>query len=190
MDKLTGIVLAGGLARRLGGIDKGLATFDGRPLVKRVLERLAPQVDEILISANRNIEIYESYGLRVVQDEHAGYAGPLAGLQAGLRAARHPLVLIVPCDAPSLPLDLAARLLAALGGHDVAIARAAERNQPVFALLRREMLPGLDAFLSGGGRKVDTWQSTLDRVSVDFHEQPDAFRNINTIEDLRENPAP
>lgn len=190
MEKLTGIVLAGGLARRLGGIDKGLAPFDGRPLVKRVLERLAPQVDEILISANRNIEIYESYGLRVVQDEYTGYAGPLAGLQAGLRAARHRLVLTVPCDAPLLPSDLAARLLAALGAHGIAVARAAGRNQPVFALLQRETLPGLEAFLSGGGRKVETWQATLDRVEVDFDDEPDAFRNINTTDELRGSATP
>jgi molybdopterin-guanine dinucleotide biosynthesis protein A len=184
MEKLTGIVLAGGLARRLGGVDKALEVFEGRPLLRRVLERLAPQVDEVLISANRNIEVYESYGLRVVQDEYAGFAGPLAGLHAGLRAASHPLLLSVPCDAPDIAPDLAARLRAALGANDAAVASAGGRMQPVFALLRRGVLPGLEAYLSGGGHKAEAWLRSLAHVEVDFGEASAAFRNLNTPEDF------
>lgn len=183
MEKLTGIVLAGGLSRRLGGADKALETYDGRPLISRVLERLAPQVDEVLVSANQNIEVYERYGLRVVQDEYGGFAGPLAGIHAGLRAAAHPLLLSVPCDAPDLSLDLADRLQAALGANDAAVARAAGRMQPVFALVRRSALSALEAFLSGGGHKTETWIRSLSHVEVDFADAA-AFRNLNTPQDF------
>jgi molybdopterin-guanine dinucleotide biosynthesis protein A len=184
VKETTGIVLAGGPARRMGGVDKALASLGGRPMIKRVLERLAPQVDEILISANRNFEVYEAYGLRVLPDEYGGYAGPLAGLHAGMRAAKHPLVLSVPCDSPFLPADLAERLHAALGAHDAAIARTGAQLHPVFALARRTLLPRLEQFLSSAGHKVEAWYATLDRVEVAFDDEADAFRNINTAAEL------
>jgi molybdopterin-guanine dinucleotide biosynthesis protein A len=183
-EKTTGIVLAGGPGRRMGGIDKALATLNGRPMIKQVLERLAPQVDEIVISANRNLEVYEAYGLRVLPDEYGGYAGPLAGLQAGMRAAGHPLVLSVPCDSPFLPADLATRLHAGLGDRDAAIARTGDQMHWVFALVRRALLPQLEQFLSSGGHRAEAWYRTLRLAEVGFDDAPEALRNINTPDEL------
>lgn len=181
---ITGVVLAGGLGRRMGGVDKGLQPLHGKPMVQWVLERLAPQVDEALINANQNRERYEAFGRPVVGDEVSGFAGPLAGLHAGMKAARHPLVVTVPCDSPFLPADLVARLLDNLGDHDVAVARTGEQPHPVFALVRTGVLANLESFLEGGGRKIDAWYAALPHVEVDFSDEAQAFRNINTREEL------
>jgi molybdopterin-guanine dinucleotide biosynthesis protein A len=181
---VTGLVLAGGQGRRMGGVDKGLQPLRGRPMVAAVLARLAPQVDEILINANQNIETYARFGHRVVPDAIGGFAGPLAGLHAGLGAASHALVLTVPCDSPFLPPDLLARLHAALAEHDLAVAKTGDQPHPVFALVRTALRPGLEAFLSGGGRKIDAWYAALRVVEVPFDDEADAFRNINTREEL------
>src|SRR5687768_5282571 len=120
MTGVSGIVLAGGQGRRMGGVDKGLKLLRGKPMVEWVLERLAPQVGEIVINANQNIAQYARYGHRVVSDEISGFAGPLAGLHAGLKAAAHELIVTVPCDSPFLPVDLVFRLKNNLGKHDLA----------------------------------------------------------------------
>ncbi len=185
MEKVTGIVLAGGQGRRMGGVDKGLQPLRGRPMAAWVVERLAPQVDEILVNANQNAEAYARFGYRVVPDSLGGFAGPLAGLHAGLQAALHPLAVTVPCDSPYLPLDLVERLHASLGGNDLAVARTGAQPHPVFALVRRAVLPHLEKFLAGGGRKIDAWYATLAVAEVSFDDQPDAFRNINTLEELK-----
>lgn len=186
MSMITGLVLAGGLGRRMGGIDKGLVELDGRAMVAHVLERLAPQVDTLLINANQNAERYAAFGYPVVPDRIEGYAGPLAGLHAGLSAATTPLLVSVPCDSPFLPRDLVARLRAALEADDaqLAVARAGGQAQPVFSLVRRDVLDDLGAFLAGGGRKIDAWYARLAVVEVGFDDQPDAFANINTREEL------
>jgi molybdopterin-guanine dinucleotide biosynthesis protein A len=182
---VSGVVLAGGLGRRMGGADKGLVMLDGQPLVAHVLARLAPQVDEILISANRNLDRYRAFGHRVLEDRIAGFAGPLAGLHAGLCAASHERVLSVPCDVPALPGDLAARLARGMeaAGADAAVARAGGRLHPVFCLCRRELRQGLETFLAGGGRRFREWLASVDCTVVDF-EQSGCFDNINTPEDL------
>ena len=185
MDGVTGIILAGGQGRRMGGVDKGLQPLRGRPMVAWALERLAPQVDEILLNANQNTEAYAQFGYRVVPDALGGFAGPLAGLHAGLTAAAHPLAVSVPCDSPFLPLDLVLRLKERLSNNQVAVAKTGEQPHPVFALVRRSVLPHLEAFLAGGGRKIDAWYATLAVVEVSFDDQPDAFRNINTLEELK-----
>ena len=182
--KVSGIVLAGGQGRRMGGVDKGLQLLRGRPMVEWVLERLAPQVSEVVINANQNAARYAAYGHRVVGDEVSGFAGPLAGLHAGLKVARTPLVATVPCDSPFLPADLVARLQAGLGENDVAVAKAGEQAHPVFALVRSSVLGNLEAFLRGGGRKIDAWYGALRFVEVGFDAEADAFRNINTLEEL------
>jgi len=182
--KVTGIVLAGGLGRRMGGVDKGLQPLRGRPMVQQVLERLSPQVDEVLINANQNRERYESFGHRVVGDEVSGFAGPLAGLHAGMKAASHPLVVTVPCDSPFLPSDLVSRLLDRLKEKEVAVARTGSQAHPVFALVRKSTLSNLESFLQGGGRKIDAWYGVLPHVEVDFGDEAEAFRNINTREEL------
>jgi molybdopterin-guanine dinucleotide biosynthesis protein A len=183
--RVTGLVLAGGQGRRMGGVDKGLQPLHGKPMVAAVLARLAPQVDELLINANQNLEAYGSFGYRVVPDAIGGYAGPLAGLHAGLAAASHPLVLTAPCDSPFLPGDLLARLRGALGGHDLAVAKTGDQPHPVFALVRASVRANLDAFLAGGGRKIDAWYAALKVVEVPFDDEADAFRNINTLEELK-----
>jgi len=169
----------------MGGVDKGLQPLRGRPMIEWVLERLTPQVAEIIINANQNIERYESYGHRVVPDEIGGFAGPLAGLHAGLKAAAHSLVVTVPCDSPFLPSDLVSRLRNSLGENHLAVARTGDQPHPVFALMKRQVRESLEAFLATGGRKIDAWYAALKVVEVSFDDEADAFRNINTLEELK-----
>ena len=185
MNGITGIVLAGGQGRRMGTVDKGLQLLHGKPMVAQVLARLTPQVSEIVINANQNADIYAAFGHRVVADDIAGFAGPLAGLHAGMKAASHPLVVTVPCDSPFLPLDLVSRLHSLLHGKDLAVAKTGMQPHPVFALARTDLMKNLESFLLNGGRKIDAWYATLRFVEVQFDDQPEAFRNINTLEELQ-----
>ena len=186
MIEVTGLVLAGGQGSRMGGVDKGLAPFRGRPMVAHAIERLAPQVDEILVNANRNPEAYARFGHRVIADEIPGFAGPLAGFERGLAHARGQLVATVPCDSPFLPTDLVARLRAALEGEgaQVAVAKTGDQPHPVFCLMRREVHASLAAFLASGQRKIDKWTASLSVVEVAFDDEADAFANINTRDEL------
>ncbi len=186
MSAVTGLVLAGGLGRRMGGVDKGLVELDGKPMVAHVLARLAPQVDSVLINANQNIDRYATFGPPVVPDRIEGFAGPLAGLHAGLSAASTPLLVTVPCDSPFLPLDLVERLRTALDAAraQLAVARTGDQAQPVFSMVRREVLEDLAQFLAGGGRKIDAWYARLNVVEVAFDDEAEAFANINTREEL------
>jgi molybdopterin-guanine dinucleotide biosynthesis protein A len=187
-EQVTGIILAGGQGRRMGGVDKGLVMLDGRPMAAHVLERLAPQVADVLINANQNVERYAALGRPVVRDAVGGFAGPLAGLHAGLSRAMRDHVVTVPCDSPFLPMDLVRRLgegLAARPGTALAVARTFDQPHPVFCLARRDVLPHLAAFLAAGGRKIDAWYATLEVVEVSFDDEADAFRNINTLDELK-----
>ena len=181
---VTGVVLAGGQGRRMGGVDKGWLELDGAPLVARVLARLEPQVASIVISANQNTERYATFAWPVVSDVVADYAGPLAGLHAALQLVTTEYAVTAPCDSPFLPLDLVDRLYRALasGSNDVAVARSLGRRQPVFCLVRRSTVAGLTAFLESGGRKVEKWYEHL--AVVDFEDATEAFSNINTRDDL------
>ncbi len=183
---VSGVILAGGQGRRMGNVDKGLQRLDDRPLVAWVLERLAPQVGEVLINANRNRDAYAALGYRVVADRIGGFAGPLAGLHGALEEAANDWVLSVPCDTPFLPRDLVARLAVPMHDErvDLSVARTAERVHPVICLVRKRLLPHLAHFLESGGRKVDTWQKSLNAVDVLFADES-AFRNVNTPEELR-----
>jgi len=185
---ITGLVLAGGQGRRMGNVDKGLVLLQGQPMVRHVIDRLVAQVDEVLINANRNIAEYEALGYPVIRDHLDGFAGPLAGLHAGLMRAEHPLIATVPCDSPFLPLDLVARLARDLQAQqaDLAVARTMDQPHPVFALVRRSLLPHLARFLDTGGRKIDAWYASLKAVEVAFDDEAEAFRNINTAEELRQ----
>jgi molybdopterin-guanine dinucleotide biosynthesis protein A len=184
--EVTGLVLAGGLGRRMGGVDKGLVVLGDRPMVAHVIERLAPQVGPILVNANQNAQSYAAFGHPVVPDAVGGFAGPLAGLHAGLARARTPYVVTVPCDSPFLPPGLVARLGEALLRERaaLAVAKTFDQPHPVFALVRRDVFPGLTAFLAGGGRKIDAWYASLPVVLVPFDDCADAFRNINTRDEL------
>ncbi len=184
MSGVSGMVLAGGLGRRMGRLDKGLQPLRGKPMVQWVIERLAPQVDELLINCNQNLEAYARFGYRLVPDEIGGFAGPLAGLHAGLKAASQPLVVTVPCDSPFLPLDLVSRLTERIGAHHIAVAKTGEQAHPVFSLVTKDVLENLERFLAGGGRKVDAWYAGVRAVEVSFDDQADAFMNINTLEEL------
>jgi len=184
---VTAVILAGGLARRMGNVDKGLQLLEGRPLIAWVLQRLAPQVDEVLINANRNRDAYAAFGFPFVEDRIGGFAGPLAGMHAGLSEAKHERVAFAPCDTPFLPEDLVPRLLAPLANEsvDLSVAKTGTQAHPVICVARRRLLPHLAACLDNGGRKVEAWYSTLNIAEVAFDDQPGAFSNINTLEELR-----
>ncbi len=185
-DKVTGLILAGGQGRRMGNVDKGLELFRGKRLVDHVYERLAPQVGGVIISANQNHDAYKTFGVRVVSDAIGNFAGPLAGLHAGLSVSRRPYLASVPCDSPFLPDNLVERLMARLeeSGAELAVARTGKQPHPVFCLARRSVLEHLANCRKGGGRKVDAWYTSLNVVEVAFDDQVEAFCNINTREEL------
>jgi molybdopterin-guanine dinucleotide biosynthesis protein A len=183
---ISGVILAGGMGRRMGGADKGLIEFLGRPMIEHVAERLRPQVGEILINANRELAHYGSLGYPVIEDEIGGFAGPLAGLHKAMLVAAHPYVLTVPCDSPLLPHNLAESLMNGLMERDadLAVAKTGIQSHPVFCLCRTALLPNLEAFLKDGGRKIDAWYSTLEVAEVQFSDNAKAFANVNTPEEL------
>jgi molybdopterin-guanine dinucleotide biosynthesis protein A len=203
---ITGLILAGGRGSRMGGVDKGLQNFNGIPLALHTLMRLGPQVESVMVNANRNLSAYESFGASVWPDASADFAGPLSGFLVGLERAETPYVLTVPCDTPRLPLDLAERLAAALVREDADIAMAAApetddqgqtqiRTQPVFCLMKIEMSESLVKFTHAGGRKIDAWTAQHKTVVVPFDapsDDPLAFANVNTLNELQalENAAP
>ncbi|MBP6691327.1 MAG: molybdenum cofactor guanylyltransferase MobA, partial [Xanthomonadales bacterium] len=186
--RITGILLAGGQGSRMGGVDKGLVELAGRPMAAHALERLAPQVDALLINANQNLPAWQAFGHPVFGDDIGGFAGPLAGLHAGLLRAQHPFVVTAPCDSPFLPADLVERLAAALHAADaqLAVAKTFGQPHPVFCLCRRNLADHLGAFLAAGGRKIDRWYGSLKVVEVAFDDEEAAFRNVNTRDELAE----
>jgi len=196
---ITGLILAGGRGSRMGGVDKGLQNFRGLPLALQTLMRLQLQSlppQEILINANRNLAAYESLGVPVWPDSIDGFAGPLAGFQTGLERCETPLMLTVPCDTPLLPLDLVERLYKALHEQDADLAMAAApevdgtvRSQPVFCLLKTDLLESLVKFTQSGGRKIDAWTGQHRCAIVPFDQSGDsahAFANANTLAELQE----
>jgi molybdopterin-guanine dinucleotide biosynthesis protein A len=185
--EVTGVILAGGKGRRMGGEDKGLLLVDGRPLIRHIIDAVLPQVGCLLINANRNLESYRTLGHPVIRDILGEYLGPLAGVASAMQASYTPYLLILPCDSPLVPSNLCTRLyreLKATGAH-ISAAHDGNRMQQVFALLRRELLPDLLTYLESGGRKIDTWYGEHRLVLSDFSDKPDAFLNINELEDLR-----
>lgn len=183
-QQVTGIILAGGRGRRMGGMDKGLMEFAGRPLVEHIMESLRPQVGALMINANRNQETYRGYDLPVINDQLDDYQGPLAGFSAAMKAATTPWILTVPCDSPEIPADLLQRMTSALENDqaELAVAHDGKRLQPVYALLPGSLLPSLTAFLSAGDRKIDLWYARHRMARADFSDCPEVFNNINTPE--------
>ena len=195
---MTGLILAGGRGARMGGIDKGLQNFNGTPLTLHTLMRLQMQeaepLSQIMVVANRNLSAYESFGVQVWPDSTDGFAGPLAGFLTGLERCETDLLLTVPCDSPLFPLNLAQRLLDALVSEEAEIAVAAAREedgsvraQPVFCLMRVNLLESLVKFMQSGGRKIDAWSALHKTVLVPFDTadiDPRAFFNANTLEEL------
>jgi molybdopterin-guanine dinucleotide biosynthesis protein A len=184
IEQITAAVLAGGMGRRMGGVDKGLVEIMGRPMVAWTLEAIQPQAGQTLINANRSQNKYAAFGLPLVGDRHEGFQGPLAGLHAVLEAATTPFVAIVPCDTPGLPGDLVARLAAAVEDEDteLAVAEAGGRVHTLHGLFRKELLADLTAALEAGQRKPDAWYATRRWSRVDFSDVASAFDNINTPE--------
>ncbi len=197
---ITGLILAGGRGSRMGGVDKGLQNFNGMPMALRTLLRLQMQVGQVMINANRNLAAYEAFGAPVWPDVLADYPGPLAGFLTGLERCETPYLVTVPCDSPRFPLDLVARLAAALEREQAEIAMAAApetddsgrttvRTQPVFCLLRVELLERLVDFTHKGGRKIDAWTAQHRTVVVPFDQPGDdplAFANANTLAELKQ----
>lgn len=183
--QVTAVILAGGMGRRMGGQDKGRLEFHGHPLIEFILDAIRPQVDSILINANRHQQEYASYGYPVLGDLLEGYQGPLAGFAAGLGASTTPYIVTLPCDGPILAPDLVARLLKALDRDeaDIAVAHDGERLQPVYALIPKRLLPDLENFLASGDRKIDRWYAQHAMALADFSDTPQMFMNINTPED-------
>ena len=184
---ISAIILSGGRATRMNGVDKGLVPLQSKPLIAHVIARLQPQVDEIFINANREIVQYEAFGLSVLRDDNDEFIGPLAGFSLGLQHAKHEYVLTVPCDSPLLPLDLVERLLNAMAASraDIAVASSDENTHPVFCLMKKSVLPSLQAYIESGERKVNSWQKSQKYIEVDFSDCDDAFINLNTFEDLK-----
>jgi molybdopterin-guanine dinucleotide biosynthesis protein A len=184
--QITGLVLAGGQGSRLGGVDKGLQVYRSQPLALNALQRLAPQVGRVMLSANRNIEQYARWGAPVWPDpaDLAGYQGPLAGFLAGLEHAGTPYLVTVPCDSPHFPSDLVARLAAAMHESiDVVIATTRQGAEPAFCLMRCSLADTLRRDLQAGERKIERWTAQQRRAEACF-DDPAAFFNINTPEDL------
>ena len=184
---ITAVILAGGKARRMGGEDKGLIDLHGKPLLDYIIAGLKPQAGHILVNANRNLDRYRAFGYPVTEDIMGDYFGPLVGIATGMQVCRTPFILTVPCDSPFIPAGLTDRLYRDMANADadISVAHDGVRMQPVFALLRCELLPDLLTYLDGGGRKIDTWYTQHRLVESDFSDLPDTFLNLNTPEDRR-----
>jgi molybdopterin-guanine dinucleotide biosynthesis protein A len=182
--EISAIILAGGRGSRMGGIDKGLHPYQGRPLIARVSERIRPQVDQLIISANRNLHSYRQFAEQVIADLHPDHQGPLAGMLAAGKASSSPWLLICPCDTPNLPLDLTARLLAAVQDRPatIALAHDGQRSQHLCLLMQRQLLDDLHHYLLSGERRVIRWIERHAWTQADFSDQPDAFLNINQLD--------
>lgn len=181
LERITGLVLAGGRGARFGHADKGLIMLDGRPMVEHVIARMRAQVGAIVISANRHLADYEAFGFPVVCDDYDEHLGPLSGIASGLRAATTDYVVTVPCDTPLVHETLVARLRWALqqNNADVAVAHDGCRLQPTFLLLKRTLLTDLTSFLNAGGRKIQDWLARHRAAMAHFVDCTDAFSNIN-----------
>ena len=183
---VTGVILAGGQARRMGGQDKGLVMLDGKPMVEIIIDIFKPQTAKLLINANRNHDRYSQYGLELVADELSGYCGPLAGMASALKKISTDYMVTAPCDSPFIPLDLVQRLADALENEstDISVAHDGERIQPVFCMLKKTLLQSLTDYLAAGERKIDRWFKQHDFAIADFSDKPETFDNINTHEDV------
>lgn len=184
----SGIILAGGQATRMGGVDKGWVEWQGVPLIQHVLQRLAPQVDDVIISANRSLDQYQALGHPVVMDTQPDFSGPLAGIAAALAVCRHDWALVVACDCPLLPLDLGQTLRDAHPNAPLRLVHDGIQRQPLFMLLHRQLLPSLQHALAQQQYKVGQWAQAQSALMVQINT-PEAFINFNTLADLQTHPA-
>ena len=184
---ITGLILAGGRARRMEGQDKGLIKLLGKPMIAYSIDALQTQLENIIINANRNQDHYRQYAEHVMADDISGYHGPLAGVATALKRIDTELLMTIPCDSPFLPCDLVSRLAKPFinGNIDISVAHNGERIQPVFSLLRKSLSHSLDAYLASSERRIDRWFEQHAVQPVDFSDVPDTFDNINTPDDLK-----
>lgn len=184
---ITGVILAGGQARRMEGQDKGLVLLNNKAMIEYVIDILNPQVGKLLLNANRNHDKYSEYGFDIISDELSGYCGPLAGMASSLNKTDTPYMLTAPCDSPFIPDDLVQRLATALESKDadISVAHNGERMQPVFCLMKKELMPSMNIFLNNGERKIDKWFNQHALAIADFSDIPKTFNNLNTIEDIK-----
>lgn len=185
---ITGVILAGGQARRMGGQDKGLIEVSGKPMIEYVIAALQPQVDKIIINANRNHDVYAKYGMPVIADNYEGFNGPLAGMASCMKVIDTEYMITTPCDSPFVPDDLLTRMYTALQDNqaDISVADSGDRIQPVFSLLKCTLLDSLQAYLDSGERKIDRWFQQHVMTRVDFSDKPETFLNVNTQEDIKD----
>ncbi|MEJ2423080.1 MAG: molybdenum cofactor guanylyltransferase MobA [Candidatus Thiodiazotropha sp.] len=182
---ITAVILAGGRGRRMGGVDKGLVTYNGRPLIAHVIDAIAPQVHRLMINANRNLAQYQRFGYPVFADSLTDFQGPLAGFLAAMEEVQTPYLVTVPCDGPELANHLVQRLSQALerDSAEIAIAHDGQRLQPVYALIAVSLKQSLKDYLEGGDRKIDLWYTRHQTTTADFSDLPETFININTQEE-------
>ncbi len=189
MQNITGVILAGGRAKRMGGQDKGLVSMLGQPMIKLIIEQLAPQVNHIIINANRNIEQYQLFNYPVISDHGSNdFYGPLAGMLSAMQDKKaSDFILSVPCDGPFLPPDLSERLISELLNHnaDISVVHDGKRMQPVFALIKTSLADSLRDYLDNGERKIDIWYKQHNTVLADFSDCKDISLNINTPDELQ-----
>ncbi len=184
-ENVTGIILAGGKARRMGGHDKGLIEINGQAMITYVIKILEPQVAKVLINANRNKKKYEKFGYPVFSDHLADFQGPLAGFSAAMEIVTTDYICTCPCDGPLIPDDLVARLYAGIRNQaaEICVAHDGNRIQPVYALINCNLNTSLKKYLANGGRKIDDWYAQHKLAQVDFSDNKDSFVNVNTPED-------
>ncbi len=185
-NQITAVILAGGKGSRLGGQDKGLVSYKNKPLIQHVLDKIEPQVGQIIINANRNQDHYAKFDYPVISDELSDFQGPLAGFLTGMKSCNTEYILTLPCDGPDLPDDLVTRLINEVENKssdgNIVVAHDGERLQPVHALIPTSLIPSLENFLANGDRKIDLWYAQNSMVTADFSDKPDVFFNINTEE--------
>jgi molybdenum cofactor guanylyltransferase len=185
---VTAVILAGGMGRRMGGQDKGLVNYKKGTLIEHVIAGISQQTDNILINANRNIDVYSRFGYPIVEDSLSDFQGPLAGFYAAMAAVNSDYILTLPCDGPFVAVDYLSSMVDALNQNDyeMAIASDGERMQPVYALLPVDLRPSLEQFLKEGDRKIDRWYKQHQYTLVEFDASTRLFTNINTPEDIQE----
>ena len=186
-DNITAVILAGGKGSRLGGQDKGLILYQNKPLIEHLLKRITPQVASVIISANRNHNIYASYGYPVIQDAMADYQGPLAGFSSAMSIAKTDYIITLPCDGPFISDDLVARLQICLQKNPskIIVAHDGKHLQPTYAMIPISKLSKLNQYLDNGGRKIHQRYAENNAVPCDFSDNPKIFTNINTEKQLR-----
>ena len=180
---ITALILAGGKGRRLGGKDKGLVEYQGKILIQHVLDKITPQVDSVLINANRNQNEYKNLGYDVISDDLSDFQGPLAGFAIAMKSSNTDYIITMPCDGPHLPDDYVSRLVESNKDKDsIVVAYDGERLQPVHALIPISLLDSLIEFLESGDRKIDRWYTKHNMIKADFSDKPEVFFNVNTEE--------